>query len=87
MFNRIYRSWGPFQARADMVRMTATIRRRNAEQLIVRTSAQYYLRAVEAPAAYQRFYAVLQSALFAERAARDPEAVAARPIEIGEGGL
>jgi hypothetical protein len=87
VFNRIYRSWGPFQARADMVRMTATIRRRNAEQLIVRTSAQYYLRAVEAPAAYQRFYAALQSALFAERAARDPEAVPTRPVEIGEGDL
>lgn len=74
VFNRVYRSWGPFQARADMVRLTTTIRQRNAEQLIVRTSAQYFLRAVETPDAYQKFYATLQQALFAEVAARDPDA-------------
>jgi hypothetical protein len=71
VFNRIYRTWGPFQARADLVRLTTTIRQRNAEQLIVRASAQYYLRAVADPAAYQKFYAALERALFAQRAARD----------------
>lgn len=81
VFNRTYRSWGPFQARADMVRLTTTIRRRNAEQLIVRTSAQYFLRAVETPDAYQRFYATLQKALFAEMAANDPDAA---PLEGSE---
>lgn len=74
VFNRVYRNWGPFKARADMVRLTTTIRQRNAEQMIVRTSAQYFLRAVETPDAYQKFYATLQQALFAEVAARDPEA-------------
>lgn len=73
VFNRVYRSWGPFRARADLVRLTATVRVRNAEQLIVRASAQHYLRPVESPAAYQTFYAALERSLFAERAARDPE--------------
>lgn len=73
VFNRNYRSWGPFQARSDLVRLTATIRRRNAEQLIVRASAQHYLRPVEAPEAYQQFYATLEQALFTERSAADPE--------------
>ncbi len=83
VFNRVYRTWGPFQARADMVRLTATVRQRNAQQLIVRASAQYFLRAVEEPAAYQKFYRTLEQALFAERAAREPEAkhVLPQPID------
>lgn len=72
VFNRVYRSWGPFQARADMIRLTATIRQRNAEQLIVRASAQYFLRPVETPEAYQQFFATLEQALFAQRASLDP---------------
>jgi hypothetical protein len=55
-----------------MVRLTATIRNRNAERLIVRASAQYYLRPVEAPEAYQQFFATLEQVLFAERATREP---------------
>jgi len=83
VFNRVYRTWGPFQARADMVRLTATVRQRNVEQLIVRASAQYFLRAVEEPAAYQKFYRTLEQALFAERAVREPEAerVVPQPID------
>lgn len=72
VFNRVYRTWGPFQARADLVRLTATVRQRNAEQLIVRASAQHYLRPVEEPLAYQKFYATLQQAIFSERALLDP---------------
>ncbi len=72
VFNRVYRTWGPFQARADLVRLTATVRQRNAEQLIVRASAQHYLRPVEQPEAYQKFYATLEQALFSERARLDP---------------
>jgi hypothetical protein len=72
VFNRVYRTCGPFQARADLVRLTATVRQRNAEQLIVRASAQYYLRPVEEPEAYQKFYATLQQAIFSERARLDP---------------
>ncbi len=67
VFNRSYRTWGPFQRRSDLVRLTATVRRRNAEQLIVRASAQYALRPVEDPLAYQKFYAALEQALFSER--------------------
>jgi len=87
VFNRVYRTWGPFQARADMVRLTATIRDRNAEQLIVRASAQYFLRPVEDPLAYQQFYTALQQALFTEVAARDPDVDDAPPSELGGEGL
>lgn len=74
VMNRVYRSWGPFRARTDLVRLTVTVRDRNATQLIVRASAQYYLRPVEEPAAYQVFYATLEQALFAERGLTEPEA-------------
>jgi hypothetical protein len=67
VFNRSYRSWGPFYRRSDLVRLTSTVRNRNAEQLIVRTSAQYYLRPVERADAYQQFYAALHQALFVDR--------------------
>lgn len=72
VFNRSYRSWGPFFRRSDLVRLTVTIRSRNAEQLIVRASAQYYLRPVENPQTYQKFYAALEQALLAERMAHTP---------------
>jgi len=72
VFNRVYRTWGPFQRRSDMVRLTVTVRQRNEAQLIVRASAQYYLRPVEEPAAYQRFYAALEQALFTERVTSTP---------------
>lgn len=72
VFNRSYRTWGPFQRRSDLVRLTATVRSRNEQQLIVRASAQCYLRPVEAPEAYQKFYAALEQALFSERATAVP---------------
>jgi len=72
IFNRSYRTWGPFYRRSDLVRLTVTIRSRNAEQLIVRASAQYYLRPVEDPEAYQKFYAALEQALLSERMLRAP---------------
>ena len=72
VMNRVYRSWGPFQARADLVRLTVTVRDRNAEQVIVRASAQYYLRPVEKPEAYQKFFAALDQSLFASRAGDEP---------------
>ena len=72
VFNRSYRTWGPFQRRSDLVRLTVTVRSRNAEQLIVRASAQYYLRPVEDAESYQRFYAALEQALFTERMVRTP---------------
>jgi len=67
VFNRVYRTWGPFQHRSDLVRLTVTMRQRNATQMVVRASAQYYLRPVEQPEAYQKFYAALENALMVER--------------------
>lgn len=68
VLNRNYRTWGPFQRRSDLVRLTVTVRPRNAEQLIVRAAAQFYLRPVEEPDAYQQFYAALQKNLATESA-------------------
>lgn len=59
-------TWGPFFHRSDLVRLTATVRKRNNAQLVVRTSAQYYLRAVEDPAPYQQFFRSLEQTLFLE---------------------
>lgn len=63
---RNYRAWGPFYHRSDLVRLTVTIRDRNESQLIVRASAQFYLRAVEDPVPYQQFFRTLEQAVFLE---------------------
>jgi hypothetical protein len=67
VFSRTYRTWGPFWHRNDLVRLTVTVRSRNQTQLIVRASAQHYLRAVEDPETYQKFFRTLEQALFVER--------------------
>ena len=59
-----YRSWGPFYHRSDLVRLTVTVRPRGETQLVVRASAQYYLRAIEDPEPYQKFFRTLEQALF-----------------------
>jgi len=64
VLNRNYRTWGPFYHRNNLVRFTATVRKRNEAQFVVRASAQYYLRAVEAPEPYQKFFRALEQALF-----------------------
>ncbi|MBH0206286.1 MAG: hypothetical protein HP498_10815 [Nitrospira sp.] len=64
ILSRNIHAWGPFFHRSDLVRLTATVRKRNDAQLVVRTSAQYYLRAVEDPAPYQQFFRTLEQALF-----------------------
>ena len=66
LFTRQYRSWGPFWHRSDLVRMTVTIRKRNESQLVVRASSQFYLRPVEDPVPYQKFFRSLEQALFLE---------------------
>lgn len=63
---RNYRSWGPFYHRSDLVRMTVSVRTRNDSQLVVRASAQFYLRAVEDPVPYQQFFRALEQAIFLE---------------------
>lgn len=64
ILNRSYRTWGPFHHRTNLVRFTATVRKRNDTQLIVRANAQFYLRAVEDPTPYQKFFRTLEQALF-----------------------
>ncbi len=66
VLNRHDRAWGPFTHRSNLVRLTVTVRTRNASQLVVRASAQFYLRAVEAPAPYQQFFRTLEQAIFLE---------------------
>ncbi len=61
---RNYRSWGPFHHRNNLVRFTVTVRPRGESQLVVRASAQFYLRAVEDPLPYQRFFRTLEQAVF-----------------------
>src|SRR5512147_1417978 len=64
ILSRNIHTWGPFYHRSDLVRLTATVRKRNDAQLVVRASAQFYLRAVEDPAPYQQFFRALEQTLF-----------------------
>ena len=64
ILSRNIHTWGPFLHRSDLVRLTATVRKRNDAQLVVRASVQFYLRAVEDPAPYQQFFRALEQALF-----------------------
>ena len=66
VLNRHYRTWGPFNHRSNLVRFTVTVRKRNDSQLVVRASAQFYLRAVEDPVPYQQFFRTLEQAVFLE---------------------
>jgi hypothetical protein len=66
LFSKTFATWGPFHHRADLVRLTVTIRQRNTAQTVVRASAQFYLRAIEDPEPYQRFFRALEQALFLE---------------------
>ncbi len=66
VLSRNYRTWGPFDHRSNLVRITVTVRKRNEAQLVVRASAQFYLRAVEDPVPYQQFFRALEQAVFLE---------------------
>jgi hypothetical protein len=66
IFAKSYRTWGPFYHRSDLVRLTVTVRSREETQLVVRASAQFYLRSVEDPVPYQKFFRTLEQALFVE---------------------
>ncbi len=66
ILNRHDRTWGPFTHRSNLVRLTVTVRKRNEAQLVVRASAQFYLRAVEDPAPYQQFFRALEQTIFLE---------------------
>lgn len=67
VFSKSYRSWGPFWHREDLVRLTVTVRERNETQLIVRAAAQFYVRPIEEPDPYQKFFRTLEQALFVDR--------------------
>jgi len=64
ILTRQFRRWGPFYHRSDLVRLTVTVRPRGETQSVVRASAQYYLRAIEGPEPYQKFFRTLEQALF-----------------------
>ena len=66
ILNRNYRTWGPFNHRSNLVRFTVSVRKRNDSQLVVRASAQFYLRAIEDPVLYQQFFRALEQAVFME---------------------
>jgi hypothetical protein len=67
--NQHFRSWGPFYHRSNLVRLTVTVRPRGDKQLVVRASAQYYLKAIESPEPYQQFFRTLEQALFIQGSA------------------
>ncbi len=67
VFQKTFRTLGPFFRRSDLVRLTVSVRQRNAKQLIVRAAAQSFLRPIEDPNPYQRFYAALEQTLFVKR--------------------
>ncbi len=64
ILTRQFRSWGPFYHRSNLIRLTVTVRPRGETQLVVRASAQYYLKAIESPEPYQQFFRTLEQALF-----------------------
>ncbi|HUJ79778.1 MAG TPA: hypothetical protein VLY45_05635 [Nitrospiria bacterium] len=59
-----FRTWGPFEYRRDLTRMTVTVRPKETTRSLVRVSVQYNLRAVEDPETYQKFFAALERAMF-----------------------
>jgi hypothetical protein len=66
IFNTNFRSWGPFNYRKDLTRMTITVRPKEKTRLLVRASVQYNIRAVEDPEMYQKFFKTLGQSIFLE---------------------
>ena len=64
IFNTNFRSWGPFNYRNDLTRMTVTVRPKEKTRSLVRASVQYNIRAVEDPEMYQKFFKTLGQSLF-----------------------
>ena len=64
IFNTIFRTWGPFNYRKDLIRLTVTIRPKEKTRSLVRASLQYNIRAVEDPYIYQKFFKILGQSLF-----------------------
>lgn len=64
IFSSNYRTYGPFQYRNDLTRVTVTVRPREETQLLVRASLQHNIQAVEDPEIYQTFFKRLRNSLF-----------------------
>jgi hypothetical protein len=64
IFNTNFRSWGPFNYRNDLTRITVTVRPKEETRSLVRVSVQHAIRAVEDPELYQRFFRILEQSLF-----------------------
>jgi hypothetical protein len=62
--NLFFRTWGPFNYRYDLTRMTVTVRPKEETRSLVRASVQYAIRAVEDPAMYQKLFKTLEQSLF-----------------------
>ena len=64
IFNTNFRSWGPFNYRNDLTRITVTVRPKEKTRSLVRASVQYNIRAVEDPEMYQKFFKTLSQSMF-----------------------
>ncbi|MFW6154354.1 MAG: hypothetical protein ACOC95_03965 [Planctomycetota bacterium] len=64
MFNINFRTWGPFEYRKDLVRMTVTVRPKGQSSSLVRASVQYNLQAIEDREMYQGFFNTMDKSLF-----------------------
>ena len=64
IFNSNFLSWGPFNYRKDLTRMTVTVRPKEKTRSLVRVSVQYNIRAVEDPEMYQKFFKTLSQSMF-----------------------
>jgi hypothetical protein len=77
LFTRTFMTWGPFIHRTNLVRATVTVRKRGDSQSVVRANAQFYLRAVQDPEPYRRFFLALEETLrLGGRDVPDPEGAA-----------
>ncbi len=63
-FNANYLTWGPFDYRNDLARLTITVRPKTETSYLVRASLQVNIKAVETPETYQKFFSLLNNALF-----------------------
>ena len=64
IFNTNFRSWGPFEYREDLTRITVTVRPKETTRSLVRVSVQYNLRAVEDIEMYRTFFTALEQSMF-----------------------
>ena len=64
IFSNNYRTYGPFQYRNNLTRLSVSIRPKGETQLRVRASIQHNIRAIEEPEIYQQFFKLLRESQF-----------------------